>query len=167
MNTSLVAQVVKCLSTMLETWVQSLGWEDLLEKEMTIHSSTIAWRIPWTEEPGRLQSMGLQRVDITEWCNFNFIYVLAGTQALRTRHSLRVSGRIPGDWAEICEDCMKNGAERTLHKHKDRHTWFIALCFIAFFTNWKFVANLVWASLSVLWFQQHFLISSCLCVTFW
>ena len=60
--TSQVAQTVKCLSTMQETWVQALGWEDPLEKEMAIHSSTIAWKIPWTEEPGRLQSMGLQRV---------------------------------------------------------------------------------------------------------
>ena len=53
---------VKRLSTMRETWVRALGWEDPLEKEMTIHSSTIGWKIPWTEEPGRLQSMGLQRV---------------------------------------------------------------------------------------------------------
>ena len=60
--TSLVAQTVKCLSTMWETWVRSLGREDPLEKEMGIHSSTIAWKIPWREEPGRLQSMGLQRV---------------------------------------------------------------------------------------------------------
>ena len=51
--TSLVAQMGKRLSTMQETQVQSLGWEDPLEKEMAIHSSTIAWRIPWTEEPGR------------------------------------------------------------------------------------------------------------------
>ena len=62
MGTSLVAQMVKRLSTMQETQVQSLGQEDRLEKEMAIHSSTIAWKIPWTEEPGRLQSMGLQRV---------------------------------------------------------------------------------------------------------
>ena len=54
--------MVKRLSTMRETRVQSLGWEDPLEKEVAIHSSTIAWKIPWTEEPGRLQSMGLQRV---------------------------------------------------------------------------------------------------------
>ena len=54
--------MVKHLSTMLETQVQSLGWEDPLENEMAIHSSTIAWKIPWTEEPGRLQSMGSQRV---------------------------------------------------------------------------------------------------------
>ena len=58
----MVAQTVKRLSTMQETWVRSLGWEDPLEKEMAIHSSTIAWKIPWTEEPGRLQSMGSQRV---------------------------------------------------------------------------------------------------------
>ena len=61
-DNSLVAQMVKRLSTMQETWVQSLGWEDPLEKEMAIHSSTLAWKIPWTEEPGRLQSMGSRRV---------------------------------------------------------------------------------------------------------
>ena len=55
---SLVAQLVKNLPAMWETWVRSLGWEDLLEEEMATHSSILAWRIPWTEEPGRLQSMG-------------------------------------------------------------------------------------------------------------
>ena len=59
---SLVAQMVKRLSTMRETWVRALGWEDPLEKEMAIHSSTVAWKIPWTEEPGTLQFMGSQRV---------------------------------------------------------------------------------------------------------
>ena len=59
-----VVQTVKRLSTMQETWVPSLGQEDLLEKEMATHSSTIAWKIPWTEEPGRLQSMGLPRVGL-------------------------------------------------------------------------------------------------------
>ena len=59
---SLVAQTVKRLSTMQETRVRSLSWEDPLEKEMAIHSSITAWKIPWTEEPGRLQSMGSQRV---------------------------------------------------------------------------------------------------------
>ena len=54
--------MVKRLSTMRETQVQAMGWEDPLEKDMAIHSSTIAWKSPWTEEPGRLQSMGLQRV---------------------------------------------------------------------------------------------------------
>ena len=61
-GTSLVAQTVTRLSTMHETRVRSLGWEDPLEKEMAIHSRTIAWKIPWTEEPGRLQLMGSQRV---------------------------------------------------------------------------------------------------------
>ena len=58
----LVAQTVKDLLAMWETWFQSLGREDPLEKEMAIHSSILAWEIPWTEKPGRLQSMGSQRV---------------------------------------------------------------------------------------------------------
>ena len=57
--TSLITQTVKRLSTMQESRVRSLDWEDPLEKEMAVHSSTIAWKIPWTEEPARLQSMGL------------------------------------------------------------------------------------------------------------
>ena len=57
---SLVAQVVKNLPAMKETWVQSLGWEDSLEEEMATHSSDLAWRILRREEPGGLQSMGLQ-----------------------------------------------------------------------------------------------------------
>ena len=57
-----MAQTVKRLLTIRETQVQSLGQEDLLEKETATHSSILAWKIPWTEEPGRLQSMELQRV---------------------------------------------------------------------------------------------------------
>ena len=57
-----MAQMVKCLPAMQETWVQSLGQEELLEKDMATHSSILAWRIPRTEEPGGLQSMGSQRV---------------------------------------------------------------------------------------------------------
>ena len=63
--TSLVAQMVKRLATVRETWVHSLGREDPLEKETATHSSILAWRIPWTEEPGGLQSMGLQKSDMT------------------------------------------------------------------------------------------------------
>ena len=59
---SLVAQMVKNLPAMLETWVQSLRQEDPMEKGMATHSSILAWRIPWTEKPGGLQSMGSQRV---------------------------------------------------------------------------------------------------------
>ena len=59
---SLVAQRLKCLPPVRETRVRSLGWEDPLEKEMVNHSSILAWRIPLTEKPGRLQSMGSQRI---------------------------------------------------------------------------------------------------------
>ena len=63
----LVAQMVKNLPTMWETWVLSLGQKDPLEKEMATHSSILAWRIPWTEEPDRLQSMGCKESDTIEW----------------------------------------------------------------------------------------------------
>ena len=68
---SLVAQLVKNLPAMWETWVRSLAWEDPLEKGMATQSSILAWRIPWTEEPGRLQSMGSQRVGLY-WATFTF-----------------------------------------------------------------------------------------------
>ena len=57
-----MAQMVKNLPALWETWFRSLGWEDPLEEGLAAHSSVLAWRIPWTEEPGGLQSMGLQRV---------------------------------------------------------------------------------------------------------
>ena len=65
-----MAQTVKHLPTIWETWVQFLGWEDLLEKEMATHSSILAWKIPWTEEPGRLQSMDCKESDTTEQLHF-------------------------------------------------------------------------------------------------
>ena len=61
-----MAQTLKRLPAMRETWVQSLGREDPLEKEMATHSSTLTWKIPWTEGPCRLQSMGSQELDMTE-----------------------------------------------------------------------------------------------------
>ena len=61
----LVAQTVKRLPTTRETWVRSLGWEVPLEKEMATHSSILAWKIPWIEEPGRLQFMGSQESNTT------------------------------------------------------------------------------------------------------
>ena len=70
-----MAQMVKNPSAMWETEVQSLGWEDPLEKGTATHSDILAWRIPWTEEPGRLQSMGLQRVG-HDWVTFTFILVI-------------------------------------------------------------------------------------------
>ena len=70
---SLVAQLVKNLPAMPETWIWSLGWEDPLEKRTAIHSSILTWRIPWTEEPGRLQSMGSQKVE-HDWATFTFTF---------------------------------------------------------------------------------------------
>ena len=61
----LVAQSVKSLPTMQESWVRFLGWEDPLEKEVATHSSILVWRTPWIEEPGELQSIGLQESDTT------------------------------------------------------------------------------------------------------
>ena len=80
--TSLVAQMVKRLPAMRETWVQSLGQEDPLEKETATHSSTLAWKIPWTEEPGRLQSMGSQRVG-HDWATSRMHYGLNSEKILR------------------------------------------------------------------------------------
>ena len=72
-NTSLVAQMVKCLPAMRETQIWSLGWEDTLEKEMTTLSSTLAWKIPWMEEPSRLQSMGVAK-SWTRLTDFTFTF---------------------------------------------------------------------------------------------
>ena len=92
--TSPVAQTVKCLPTTQETWVWSLGQEDLLEKEMATHSSIVAWKIPWTEEPGRLQSMGSQRVG-HDWVTFTYFGV----------------GKIPwrSKWQPLQYSCLGNG----------------------------------------------------------
>ena len=86
LRTSLVTQMVKHLSIMWETWVRSLGREDPLEKEMAIHPSTIAWKIPWTEEPGRLQSMGSPRVGHDWATSLSF--------SLRNLHTVLHSGYI-------------------------------------------------------------------------
>ena len=68
-----MAQMVKNLGVMQETWARSLGWEDPLEEEMATCSNILAWEILWTEEPGELQSMGLQESDMTLWLNNNKI----------------------------------------------------------------------------------------------
>ena len=85
-RTSLVAQTVKHLSTMPETRVRSPGWEDPLKKEMAIHSSTIAWKIPWTEEPGRLQSVESQsRTRLSDF-TFTFTHSAAAAAKLLQSH---------------------------------------------------------------------------------
>ena len=88
---SLVAQTVKRLSTMRETRVWSLGWEDPLEKEMTTDSRTIAWKIPGTEEPGRLQSMRSQRVR-HDWVTSLSLYIKLGKEYVGDRYLKNYSG---------------------------------------------------------------------------
>ena len=95
-----VAQMVKCLPTMRETQVQSLGWEDLLEKEMAIHSSTLAWKIPWMEEPGRLQSMGSQGVR-HDWVTLihSFIKLRTTLFTIHSSPSLWEEGMVLMHWS--------------------------------------------------------------------
>ena len=85
---SLMAQRLKRLPGMRETWVRSLGWEDPLEKEMATHSSTLAWRIPWREGPGRLQSTGSQRVG-HDWATFTLDLFTWRFRANSLKHSLK------------------------------------------------------------------------------
>ena len=79
-----MAQTIKSLPAVQETWVRSLGWEDPLEKEMATHSSALAWKIPWTEEPGGLQSMWLQSVSVAPAEFSKFAGILSA--ALSQRH---------------------------------------------------------------------------------
>ena len=107
---SLVAQMVKRLPTMRETQVWSLGWEDTLEKEMATHSGTFAWRIPWTEERCRLQSMGSQRVG-HDWATllslFTFTFILFQELTILRACSHLVtsqfmgSQRVEDDWVTL------------------------------------------------------------------
>ena len=87
---SLVTQMVKNLPAVEETWVQSLSWQDPLQKGMATHSSILAWRIPWTEEPGGLQLMGSQRVGhnwVTNTFTSLFLVLLAVESSLASLHS--------------------------------------------------------------------------------
>ena len=91
-SNKLVAQTVKHLSAMQETWVRFLGWEDPLEKEMVAHSSILAWKIPWTAEPGWLLSMGSQRVRH----DFTFTFTLCSVIQLYLTLSNPMDCRLPG-----------------------------------------------------------------------
>ena len=74
LQASLVAQMVKGLPAIWETWARSLGWKDSLEKEMATHSSILAWEIPWTEDPGRLQSIAVAK-RWTRLSDFTFLFL--------------------------------------------------------------------------------------------
>ena len=107
-----MAQTVKRLPTMRETWAQTLGREDLLEKEMVTHSSILAWKIPWTEEPGRLQSMVWQRVSWTQLSEFTFFLSFLSKLSL-ARKSPQGKSHYAGDLE--CMDMV--GTERTWAGH--------------------------------------------------
>jgi len=115
--------MVKRLPTMWETWVRSLGWKDPLEKEMATHSSTLAWKIPWTEERGRLQSMGLQRVGhdwVTLLLNIfmtrpkkeHFMY--ASAEALQTHTLLNLVRKYISKHQWICHMSLLFGSDDSL-----------------------------------------------------
>ena len=110
-GTSLVAQMVKHLSTMRGTQVQSLGWEDPLEKEMATHSNTIAWKIPWTEEPERLQSMGSQRVR-HDWVTS---LSLSGTIINLIKPRLCSLWPPPGNWIVRVTVGVQSDEEHAIH----------------------------------------------------
>ena len=114
---SLVAQRVRHLPAMQETWVQSLGQEDPLEKEMATHSSTLAWKIPWTEKPGRLQPKGLQ--SWTRLSDFTFSRLLD-----KENETHRVEVTCPGSRCSVAPDsgvavslCTKDGPFNVITSH--------------------------------------------------
>ena len=104
------AQVVKNLPAMQKTQVQSLGWEDLIEKGMATHSSIPAWRIPWTEEPGGLQSMGLQRVRNNSATN---TFTFQGTQERDKPKGPQNRGqKVPGPSRQfVCSPAIKTSRQ--------------------------------------------------------
>ena len=105
LETSLVAQTVKRLPTMRETWVQSLGWEHVLEKEMANHSSILAWKIPWKEEPGRLQPMGLQ-----SWTRLSNLQLMTVSEYLDN-----VSGTVLSALCALSRLIFRNSCEVVIH----------------------------------------------------
>ena len=116
---SLVAQRIKRLPAMQEIQIQSLGWEDPLEKEMATHSSILAWRIPWTEEPGGLQSTGVtkSRTRLNDFTfTFNFRWLRGKESACNAGDpgSIPASGRSPGEGNgnPLQYSCLENSMDR-------------------------------------------------------
>ena len=125
LRTSLVAQMVKRLPTMWETQVQSLGWEDPLEKEMATHSSTLAWKIPWTEERGRVQPMGSQRVGhdwVTSFPSKKHPGLIFRMDWLDL---LAVQGTLKRVFSNTTVQKHQFGAQLSLQSNSHIHTWLL------------------------------------------
>ena len=127
---SLVAQMVKNLPAMQETWVGSLGWEDSLGKGMATHSSILAWRIPWTEEPGSLQSRASQRVKHNWVTNIpsqhtemhftatNLLLTLSWVYLSKSLAPIVLCFEMHPCWANVYGEVKRGGPEVLLHKQK-------------------------------------------------
>ena len=98
---------------MWETWVRSLGWEDPLEKEMATHSSTLAWKIPWMEEPGRLQSMGSQRVGGHDWATSLSLFLISAETEAPVLWPLDVNSWLTGKDPDAAKDWGQEEKGRT------------------------------------------------------
>ena len=121
-----MAQLVKNLPKMWETWVQSLGWEDPLEKEMATHSSILAWKIPWTEEPGRLWSMGSQTVG-HDWATFTSLRmtISVGTERAFAENSTSIltnSQLLPAGYRENTPQHTRSHIWQT-HSKRNTQWW--------------------------------------------
>ena len=158
-RTSLVAQIVKHLPTMWETWVRSLGWEDPLEKEIATHSSILAWEIPWMEDPSRLQSIGSQRVRhdwVTSLSKWYDAYLLPNNLTVGEE------SRWGQKWDKIGHELVTANAEWWAHGLCHRILWdfMFLLWTIKNFKTFSYctcITSFLWKLLSISYFLPVFL----------
>ena len=122
---SLVAQAVKNTTAMRDTWIWSLGWEDPLEKGTSTQSSILAWRIPWTEMPGKLQSLGHKELDTTEWLSLYSLLMPGMYESIHT--DLEWRPRLPTakelSWKDMVVKSHKNDPITLFQLWRERVRW--------------------------------------------